>query len=79
MAKEGREAEQSSPYAPQASSAATGDGQDCLSCRIVGTAACLASSAYIATQTRGTKGMHRGIGVVASGGLVVMAAIRAVM
>ena len=51
--------------------------EDCLSCRVVGTAACLGSSAYIAFHTQGKRGLHKTIGVVASAGLVVMGVIRA--
>ena len=51
--------------------------EDCLSCRVVGTAACLGSSAYIAFHTQGKRGLHKTIGVVASAGLVVMGVVRA--
>jgi len=53
--------------------------KDCLSCRVIGTGACLGSSAYIAFHTQGARGFHKGIGIFASVGLVAMGAIRAFM
>lgn len=55
------------------------EGGDCLSCRVIGTAACFGSSAYIAFHTQGKRGLHRGIGLAATTGLIAMGVVRAFM
>ena len=52
---------------------------DCLSCRVIGTAACWGSGAWIAFHVQGAKGLHRGVGVAASSGSFVLGVVRAFM
>ncbi len=50
---------------------------DCLSCRVIGTAACWGSGAWVAFHAQGARGFHRQLGVCAAAGLFVMGVVRA--
>jgi len=52
---------------------------DCLSCRVIGTAACWGSGAWVAFHAQGARGFHRQLGVCAAAGLFVMGVARAAM